>query len=77
MQTNNANYKCKKDIISMLKLKAFVHIKTQEKCSMFKCSKCWLHTKHKVYLPSKIPVHNTTKKNNALNYCKSSIIKIC
>lgn len=31
MQTNNANYKCKKDIISMLKLKAFVHIKTQKK----------------------------------------------
>lgn len=30
MQTNNANYKYKKDIISMLKLKAFVHIKTQK-----------------------------------------------
>lgn len=57
MQTNNANYKCKKDIISMLKLKAFVHIKTQK---MLKCLKCWLHTKRKEYLPSKIPVHNTT-----------------
>lgn len=66
----------------MLKLKPFVHIKTQKKCSMCKCSKCWLHTKRKEHLPSKIPVHNTTnlfypKKNNALKYCKSINIKIC